>query len=285
MCTHRAALPAGRLRSHSGLWHAAWPCCPVAPWPGRGAEYGPLPPSVRPAGSPPPRPRPRGLPHPRRPPQPLPRQQRAAVTWLALGGATDHVIWLARRGGEGRDSLPLLPYTPASGIRSSLDHPAGSRGAETGKRCASLPFPRRACRGPQCTRIGAAAKGAGSLGIPRFHHPPFLFPPAARAPGPDDGTQDDVVALLWVPGSGQQVQDRVSPARPECVGLSRGKEHRIPRIWSSLKARPVSCSPSSPLLSQVHSGNLQIKLSGMFNNLLYSVEKENCFRTCTGVFS
>ncbi|XP_040311590.1 vasodilator-stimulated phosphoprotein-like [Herpailurus yagouaroundi] len=108
---------------------------------------------------------------------------------------------------------------------------------------------------------------------------------AARAPGPDDGTQDDVVALLWVPGSGQQDQDRVSPARPECVGLSRGREHRIPRIWSSLKARPVSCSPSSPLLSQVHSGNLQIKLSVMFNNLLYSVEKENCFRTCTGVFS
>ena len=57
------------------------------------------------------------------------------------------------------------------------------------------------------------------------------------------------------------------------------------QIWSSLKARPVSCSPSSPLLSQVHSGNLQIKLSVVFNNLLYSVEKENCFRTCAGVFS
>lgn len=198
---HSPSCPARPARLRLGLRLAAGGAG-VAVRPGRGAERGPLPLSARPAGSP--RPRPHRLPRPRRP-------AAAAATATAR---RRHVTGPRGSCGprdpamrEGRSSRPLPGGSGGPCCVAGAPQVA-SRSTDTREGCASPLLP-GAPRSPGTwSGAAAAARPAGSLGIPRS--PPRW--PCGR-PGP--GRQNDGAALSLTPGSGQQVQGGVCPARLE----------------------------------------------------------------------
>ncbi|XP_045850103.1 uncharacterized protein LOC123934152 [Meles meles] len=300
--TELLCLPA-RLHSGSGLRRAAWPRCPVAPWPGRGAEHGPLPPSVRPAGSP--------LPAPPPPAAPPPRATAAAVKATAR---RHHVVgpWgrhgprdlAGREGrrGKGRDGtrcpswgIPVAwtcwsgPPGPEAGERKrakeslALIFTLGSRTAhplETFQRVlpsAPSALTQRVQTEARSKSSSPAVFGAGFL----TKHRKWLCPPEKIKEGAStvlNGEEQLECQQLEGPSSAQRrVRARPMGAPPSCHV----------QIWSSFKPRPVSCSPSSPVRSQVHLRILQIKLLVPFNIccILWTKKTEKCLRTCAVVLS
>lgn len=166
-----SARPA-RLRlglAAGGAGVAVWPCGPVALWPGRGAERGPHPPSARPSGSP--GPAPASCPAPRRP---AAAAARATVRRRHVTGPRGRCGPRDTAGRRGRGLRPLRGRgARGSQLRGCCSHRGTKNPRKVAHVSCSLGAPRVAVsRDPR-----AAARRAGSLGIPRSP-----APPAARAP-------------------------------------------------------------------------------------------------------
>ncbi|XP_022356095.1 uncharacterized protein LOC111145494 [Enhydra lutris kenyoni] len=218
----------------------------------------------------------------------------------------------------GRDSLPLLGDPGGADLLVRITW-AGSRGAETGKRCASLRFPGRAVghseHGLARQRRGREAWASLALTTP------FFLPQWCG--------RTIRLRFLWSLG----LDNRCSAcSSTRYLGTHTQSEHGVPRkikegastvlngeeqlecqqlegpssaqrrirarpmgappschvqIWSSFKPRPVSCSPSSPVLGQVHLRIFEIKLLVLFNicYILWNKKTEKCLRTSAMVFS
>lgn len=174
--THRAALPARPAPLRLGLAAggvAALPCGPVAR---PGAEHGPLPPSVRPAGSP--------LPAPPPPAAPPPRATAAAVKATAR---RHHVVgpWgrhgprdlAGREGrrGKGRDGTRC----PSWGIPVAWTCWSGPPGPEAGERKRAKGAHLSGSPGAPWATVNTGWLGSGGGGKPGH---PSLSPPPSFSP-------------------------------------------------------------------------------------------------------